>query len=1829
MANSSAASDSRHPLSVTTPPQISKAGQASDNPIPLSPQWLLPKPGDTKPGSGTGEVHFGSHPAYVTRTDSIKSPGTNGEDMHDVHKKKDVFRPSLFDMEPDRRDRWRDEERDTNLSARKDRWRAGEKELGDSRQMDRWVENSSGRHHEARRAPTERWGTDSSNKDNNYEQRRESKWNSRWGPDSKETDSGRDVDVTHEKGLGILPTQAKDDREADHNRPWRSGSSQSRGRGDAPHQTTPLSNKQGPMFSYGRGRGEASQTFSVGRGRIGAGGSSMNSPPTHPQPLGAILDKAENGPLRYGRTKLLDLYRRTDMRSSWKLLDEFVHVPSLTQEEMVEPLALCLPNSEEMVVLKGIDKGEIIGSGAPQLSKDGSMGRNTTDYTHSRRARAGSREDGTLTVDDIKDESMENMKGGFVNNTDGASNERQLQYSGSNSKLESLQDHFVHPDNRFRAEGARENVSLYRKNEEVPISRESSSQGNYSAPHSAPWRAPSLGEQFHGLSRERRDVSGNINWTSAHKDLNAQWESNIDPVLKRQLSAMLEREQEAKKMLQQSAMMEREQEAKRLLQQSPENLMLYYKDPQGEVQGPFSGSDVIGWFEAGYFGIELQVRVATSSKDMPFAALGDVMPHLRAKARPPPGFAPPKPNEVSEVNSRPTFGSFGPPTTGINEVDMRNEPRHKLGSTTEAENKFLESLMSGNMANSSQGMQAFVAANSPGGMLPPGADGSDIYLLARKMALERQRSIPSAHAYWPGRDPAAAVSKSEVLSDSQISNAKLLSSLTDNSRQPPRSPNADLMSLLQGGADRCGSGVNNGVTGGWSNFPVQSSLDPLQDKVDLHHGQTLQAPFVQQQRLQPQNTSPLANMVGQGVDNQSSMLGPDKMVPSGFPQDPQLLNMLHQQYLLQLHHQSPVPTQQLSVLDKLLLLKQQQKQEEQQQHLLRQQQQLLSQVLSDQNTLQQQFGEHSYGQLQHTAAMASGSSSVDLSRLQPSKDALQMSLQQLPVSNVQDDHTTSSINLTPQPQVMDDVSHDVDSKPSFLHLPHQLLGEANAPKTHGSSLPEQIDDIHEKLSFPSSAFVESSLSKAAINNSSVDSYVGHVLPSESHVSPRLEHRAVEALATGKGKRAASSLPIAEPSEDTYVSEPEIPESLKAPAQEQQVVKEKVNVESVEEVRGIEVREVKKSSEKKSRKQKSAKAVSSSDQGKATSKAGSSQLLESVDETAGKFHETSLRKTKDKKMGSCTVENVENLQVKSLMMSAGISQDDAVETKSEVKQVASVPVPDAPSLAAQRAWKPAPGFKPKSLLEIQQEEQRRVQMEVPVPETMPAVSSVGLSAPWSGLVGGAEPQNLREVQKEANSAELYGMRPEISPSSRSKKSQLHDLLAVEVLAKTVEQEMESRDSFSGLSSQQLASNSTESMDDNNFIEAKDTKKSRKKSGKGKGSGAKVAVSQASADLPISSSPVEKVKGSSRVGQQEEVLPAIPSGPSFGDFVLWKDESTSNHSPSPAWSADAKKIPKPTSLRDILKEQGKKTSPAQPQIPIPTLQKSQPQAMHASGSGWPLSSASPSKVASPIQISAASQSKHKEDDDLFWGPVEQKHEAKQSEYPQLTSQGSWGTKSSTPVKATPATSFGRQKSMNSRPAERPLSSSPAQSSLKGKKEAANNKHSGSTMSDEIISSPFADSWTLHDNSFAEAMGFRDWCESECVRLIGSKDTSFLEFCLKQSRSEAEMLLVSNIGSVDPNHQFIEKFLNYKDLLPEDVLEIAFQNRNDRKAAGFSARDMNSDSSAGIKDFDQDAADGFSKAGGKKKGKKGKKVSPSVLGFNVVSNRIMMGEIQSVED
>lgn len=230
-------------------------------------------------------------------------------------------------------------------------------------------------------------------------------------------------------------------------------------------------------------------------------------------------------------------------------------------------------------------------------------------------------------------------------------------------------------------------LSASKENSSILGSRVSSAPG-----HDGPWRSSSFTERTHTISHdwgESADVQRDFNSALENSSMDSpntrkgpQWQMGDHPIMRRQTSAVLDREMEARK----------------ISQTPPEDLVLIYKDPQGAIQGPFSGSDIITWFEAGYFGIELLVRSASAPVDSPFSLLGDVMPHLRAKARPPPGFSTPKPNEIPDTPGRLNYANLGNLHTVLNEADTsKADSRFKPGSTTEAENRFLESLMAGSM----------------------------------------------------------------------------------------------------------------------------------------------------------------------------------------------------------------------------------------------------------------------------------------------------------------------------------------------------------------------------------------------------------------------------------------------------------------------------------------------------------------------------------------------------------------------------------------------------------------------------------------------------------------------------------------------------------------------------------------------------------------------------------------------------------------------------------------------------------------------------------------------------------------------------------------------------------------------------------------------------------------------------------------------------------------------------------------------------------------------------------------------------------------------------
>ncbi|CAN7027896.1 unnamed protein product [Brassica oleracea var. botrytis] len=1681
MANSSADSAADHRskhLSINPPHQIFKDVQGSDNPIPLSPQWLLSKSGKSKTGMGTVEAQC------------LHNPSGNGEETPDNPKKKDVFRPSLLTAETGRREGWRDEERDTFSATRNDRWRNGDKDFGDIKKVDRrdnvgsrqfgeprrWTDSGNkDAGTEQRRGPSDRW-TDSGNKDAGTEQRRESKWNSRWGPDDKEAENarnkwdeaGKDGEIIREKGPS-LPSS-----DGDHYRPWRP--SQGRGRGESLHsQSTP--NKQGTAFSHSRGRGENTAIFSAGRGRMSSGGSLFTSATNQSHPPGSASEKGESGTgepyhLRYSRMKLLDVYRMADTVCFEKFPDGFIEVPSLTCEQPSDPLAICAPSSEEVNILDGIEKGKILSSGAPQISKDGPSGRNPAEFSQPRRLKpAGSREDMTSATDVSKEEIGETRN---------------------------------YPDDKFRPEASHEGYAPFRKGNEV--------QGNNHV--QSPWRQP--GERSSRISHDWNDPSADNKlkssdtvWSHPKDSINhsgsnvmslpqskgeSRWQIGEDPALRRQPSLVFDREREVRKPM----------------PSSPEELSLFYKDPQGLIQGPFSGSDIIGWFEAGYFGIDLLVRPASAPIDSPFSLLGDVMPHLRAKSGPPPGFSDAKPSQTTDAAGSPAFPGMGTVHAGMGETDMlQNDMRYKQVGGTVAENRFIESLMSGSLNNPSQGSVQGYAVNSSGGLSLPVTDGgADMYLLAKKLELERQRSVAGPFSYWPGPESANLMLRSE--------------NVPEVAQQPARSPSTDLLSILQGAKDRSAPSVSG---------PIPAWSHPNQ-KDDLHHAKSFQTQTsfgVQQQRQLEQN-SPLAGLLGQPIgNNPAGMLPPDMMLVPGLSQEQQSLNLLQQQQLLlQMNAQTPLSSQQQRLLiEKMLLLKHQQKREEQQQ-LLRQQQQLFSQVLADQQHPQQRLGEPSYGQLQQ---------SFDALRLQESKDVTQVNQQmQLPVS-----HEARGANLTDFVSVNQATSQNVATVGTHhLNLQHQLFGNVDPRMSEGGVPTDQIDGTHKK---DLQSDYERSIPADYMNSLYSEKPV--LLPASF---PNNESTTPE---------TSDSKSLENQTKDVFAGQGETSNEL--------------NVEiPPTEVKSNEVSGGRKTSEKKSKKQRGNK--QSAEPVKAASK---SSLQEAKQPETGIADDSEI-KGKNMNPADILIDNdvLMSSEAISVRGESGVNESSLQNTRTQPG----------------RAWKPAPGFKPKSLLEIQMEEQRVAQAEALAPKVSTSSGSVGgLASPWGGIVANSDPINLRETLGESVTTQAGAVKPESVPALKGKQSHLRDLLADDVVAKSVVKERDVVGSSSNDTYTQITSTNAESLDDDNFIDAKETKKSRKKSARAKNSAAKTAAHvPAVVDTSLSTSSIEKGKNA-RIAQQQlkEDLPAIPSGPSLGDFVLWKEEPVNNPSPAAAWSTGPKKSTKPSSLRDIVREQEKMTTSSHaPPSPVPTTQKpTPPQAVPQSS--W---SRSPSQAVSQSSL----QSKSKGDDDLFWGPVEQTtQESKQGDFPQLSSQNSWGTKT-TPGKGSAGSSLNRQKSVSA--------SSPA--SHKGKKEEV--------------------------TKLTEANGFRDWCRSECLRLLGSEDTSVLEFCLKLSRSEAETLLIENLGTVDRDHKFIDKFLNYKDLLPSEVVEIAFQSKGSSSSVVKSRNNKAAEEEEYYKA--PSANEGFSKVGGgKKKGKKGKKVSlsSSVLGFNVVSNRIMMGEIQSIED
>ncbi|CAA0841482.1 GYF domain-containing protein [Striga hermonthica] len=515
--------------------------QAVSESIPLSPQWLYAKPNE---------------PKMETRGPSSLSLGSSA----DVNQK-EVWRSDVIEEKKDRRKvghepegvrRWREEERETGLLGRRDR-----------RKMERRVENAPARESTDNRSlpATERWN-DASGRNSGHEQRRDSKWSLRWGPDDKEKDIRVERKTEMEKeepqteGQSFVSnTRSVPERDSDSRDKWRPRHRMDGNPGGSGYRAA-------PGFGIEKGRVEGSNVgFTIGRGRSSV--SVIRSP--FASPIG-VPEYDKNGNVLgktildrtfvYPRGKLLDIYRKQKLDASLAHMpDNFEKVPAVSQLENVEPLAFVAPDTEQKAILNDIWTGKLTSSGASYSSL----------------------EKGRLS------ENMSELGDNEINEGRPASS-ADVDEELPNFQKTSFDIHEYSVDNVFYHTSPRKEKSADGEEKyEVPVAMFDSV------------KSAILFDANNNLLGEGNSLASSQN----------HWGGQLPNIGSGANEYPLDRGI------------------------PPEELSLYYQDPQGEIQGPFLGVDIISWFEQGFFGTDLPVRFEDAPDEAPFQKLGDVMPHLK------------------------------------------------------------------------------------------------------------------------------------------------------------------------------------------------------------------------------------------------------------------------------------------------------------------------------------------------------------------------------------------------------------------------------------------------------------------------------------------------------------------------------------------------------------------------------------------------------------------------------------------------------------------------------------------------------------------------------------------------------------------------------------------------------------------------------------------------------------------------------------------------------------------------------------------------------------------------------------------------------------------------------------------------------------------------------------------------------------------------------------------------------------------------------------------------------------------------------------------------
>ncbi|XP_009765447.1 protein ESSENTIAL FOR POTEXVIRUS ACCUMULATION 1-like [Nicotiana sylvestris] len=463
--------------------------------------------------------------------------------------------------------RWREEERETSLLGRRER-----------KKTDR----------------------DVNNRNSGLDTRRDSKWSSRWGPDGKEKEnrSEKRIDVdkedVHNDGQPFLANRAVSERESDSRDKWRP---RHRMEGNF---AAPGSYRAAPGFGQERGKVEGSNVgFNLGRGRSAvtivrpSSGGAIGASPFENSVAGKPSISA--GIFCYPRGKTLDIYRMQKLGSSLCSMPENMEEePPVTQVIAIEPLAFVVPDAEEEAVLNDIWKGKITGSGVSY--NPFRKGQSMDDVTETVDTEPNNPKQGAPSADvteETADRLLKTSKGVEEANAYSFSYE-----NGVKVKLDGGDNH----------EGQKERVSESITADERLLSRKrtvnndclkvisgsKSDTSEVSLPESGVTRAPVFENiQQHVAFDVSSKVPDDSNSLFAKSSSEIYWNNLLGRGT------------------------------------PPEELSLYYRDPQGEIQGPFLGADIISWFDQGFFGTDLPVRLEDAPEDSRFFELGDIMPHLK------------------------------------------------------------------------------------------------------------------------------------------------------------------------------------------------------------------------------------------------------------------------------------------------------------------------------------------------------------------------------------------------------------------------------------------------------------------------------------------------------------------------------------------------------------------------------------------------------------------------------------------------------------------------------------------------------------------------------------------------------------------------------------------------------------------------------------------------------------------------------------------------------------------------------------------------------------------------------------------------------------------------------------------------------------------------------------------------------------------------------------------------------------------------------------------------------------------------------------------------